>query len=158
MLCWTWQRPQIPRPPHTESISTPSRRAASRTVVPVSNRPRRPDGVKMTSASSVTTLLLVRSAADGGTGLGTGPAPIDPSATDVAVGRADAMGPDPARRILVVALENVRGHDGGPDAFGDRIGDRARQARGNRHRQERAVDSLPVRQSEADVAGAAGRV
>ena len=37
-----------PRPPHTESRSTPSERAASRTVVPGSNRPRRPDGVKMT--------------------------------------------------------------------------------------------------------------
>ena len=50
----TWQRPQIPRPPQTESMSTPSERAASRTVVPSGNRPRRPDGVKMTSASSAT--------------------------------------------------------------------------------------------------------
>ncbi len=33
--CVTWQRPQIPRPPQTESMSTPSERAASRTVVPV---------------------------------------------------------------------------------------------------------------------------
>ena len=48
----TWQRPQMPRPPQTESMSTPSERAASRTVVPVGNRPRRPDGVKITSASS----------------------------------------------------------------------------------------------------------
>ena len=46
----TWQRPQMPRPPHTESMSTPSERAASSTVVPGSNRPRRPDGVKMTWA------------------------------------------------------------------------------------------------------------
>ena len=45
----TWQRPHSPRPPHTESRSTPSERAASRTVVPSANRPRRPDGVKMTS-------------------------------------------------------------------------------------------------------------
>ena len=30
----TWHRPQIPRPPHTESRSTPKRRAASSTVVP----------------------------------------------------------------------------------------------------------------------------
>ena len=43
----TWQRPQIPRPPQTESMSTPSERAASRTVVPAANRPRRPDGVKI---------------------------------------------------------------------------------------------------------------
>jgi hypothetical protein len=55
----TWQRPQMPRPPQTESMSTPSERAASRTVVPSANRPRRPDGMKMTSASesAVTTWL-----------------------------------------------------------------------------------------------------
>ena len=33
-LGWTWQRPHRPRPPHTESMSTPSARPASRTVVP----------------------------------------------------------------------------------------------------------------------------
>ena len=48
----TWHRPHSPRPPQTESMSTPSARAASRTVVPASNRPRRPDGVKMTSGSA----------------------------------------------------------------------------------------------------------
>jgi hypothetical protein len=39
-------------------MSTPSDRAASSTVVPFSNRPRRPDGVKMTSASSATEVPL----------------------------------------------------------------------------------------------------
>ena len=37
----TWQWPQIPRPPHTESRSTPSRRAASSTVVPAATRAAR---------------------------------------------------------------------------------------------------------------------
>ena len=50
----TWQRPQIPRPPQTESRSTPSLRAASSTDVPRGTRPRRPDGVKTTSASPLT--------------------------------------------------------------------------------------------------------
>ena len=49
----TAQRPQIPRPPQTESMSTPSERAASRTVVPAGARPRRPDGVKMICGSAV---------------------------------------------------------------------------------------------------------
>ncbi len=40
----TWQRPQLPRPPQTESRSTPSERAASRRSSRGSNRPRRPDG------------------------------------------------------------------------------------------------------------------
>ena len=51
-LWTTWHRPQIPRPPHTESRSTPSARAASRIEVPRGNRPRRPDGVKTMRASS----------------------------------------------------------------------------------------------------------
>src|SRR4051794_26478286 len=46
----TWQRPQMPRPPHTESRSTPSSRAASSTVVPVRTAPRRPDGTKTATA------------------------------------------------------------------------------------------------------------
>jgi hypothetical protein len=47
----TWQRPQMPRPPQTESMSTPSERAACSTGVPTGKRPRRPDGVKTTSGS-----------------------------------------------------------------------------------------------------------
>src|ERR1051326_4932313 len=45
-----WQRPQMPRPPHTESMSTPRLRAAVSTAVPQANRPRRPDGMKAISA------------------------------------------------------------------------------------------------------------
>src|SRR5260221_14456502 len=45
-----WQRPQMPRPPHTESMSTPRLRAAVSTGVPIAKRPRRPDGMKAISA------------------------------------------------------------------------------------------------------------
>ena len=47
----TWQRPQIPRPPHTESMSTPKERAACSKDEPTGKRPRRPEGVKTTNAS-----------------------------------------------------------------------------------------------------------
>src|SRR5689334_9729093 len=87
-LCSTWQRPQIPRPPQTESMSTPSRRAASRTVVPGSNRPRRPDGVKMTRGSAVIDLL----AGSPGSAPGRG----DGLAAGDALWRLDAVAPGPA--------------------------------------------------------------
>ncbi len=38
----TWQRPQIPRPPQTESTSTPNCRAQSRSDEPSGNRPLQP--------------------------------------------------------------------------------------------------------------------
>src|SRR3984957_17610709 len=44
----TWQRPQMPRPPQTESRSTPSARAASSRLAPSPNSPRLPEGVKTT--------------------------------------------------------------------------------------------------------------
>src|SRR3954447_15108484 len=159
-LCSTWQQPQIPRPPQTEAMSTPSFRAASRTVVPASNRPRLPDGVKMTSASSATSgsLPMAGSAADGGAGLDPGPTPVDAPAAGLALGPCDAELADPAGGVLVVALEHVGRHDRGPDALGDRVRDRARQARRDGHREEGPVDPLAVRQPEAHVAGAAGRV
>ena len=47
----TWQRPQMPRPPQTESMSTPSERAACNKDEPSGKRPRRPEGVKTTKAS-----------------------------------------------------------------------------------------------------------
>src|SRR6266550_817909 len=103
-LCSTWQRPQIPRPPQTESMSTPRDRAASRTVVPVGNRPRRPDGVKMTSASSATVTVPLADR-DG--------AAIDPATADLALGDGHPMGADPARAIGVVAHQDVGGHDAG---------------------------------------------
>ena len=47
----TWHFEQMPRPPQTESRSTPSARAAASTVVPAGKRPRWPDGVKITRGS-----------------------------------------------------------------------------------------------------------
>jgi hypothetical protein len=44
------------------------------------------------------------------------------------------------------------------DALGDRVGDRRRQPRGDRHAQERTVDALAVRQPETHVRGTAGRI
>ena len=44
----TWQRPQIPRPPQTESMSTPSDARGIEDGRAPANRPRRPDGVKTT--------------------------------------------------------------------------------------------------------------
>ena len=48
----TWQRPQIARPPQTESMSTPSARAACSTGVPSAKRPRLPEGVKTIRCAS----------------------------------------------------------------------------------------------------------
>src|SRR4051794_32014070 len=50
-----WHRPQMPRPPQTESRSTPSLRAASSTVVPSGKRPRLPDGAKKISGLAMVT-------------------------------------------------------------------------------------------------------
>src|SRR5450755_1927529 len=47
----TWQRPQRPRPPHTESMSTPRLRAACSSGVPTGKLPRLPEGVNTTSGS-----------------------------------------------------------------------------------------------------------
>src|SRR4051812_6067329 len=132
-LCSTWQRPQIPRPPQTESMSTPSFRAASRTVVPASNRPRRPDGVKITSGSAVIAGSGPSAAGrhDGfGPGdalrwLGARAAPVDPAAPGLALRRGDAEPADPSGGVLVVALEDVGRHHRAPHAFRDRVGDRA---------------------------------
>ena len=79
MPCVTWQRPQMPRPPQTESMSTPRDRAASSTVVPSANRPRRPDGVKMTSGSTAT--IVPTSAGRGHESA------IDAAPADLALGR-----------------------------------------------------------------------
>src|ERR1700722_5133901 len=49
----TWQRPQRPRPPQTEAMSTPRLRAACRSGVPTGKLPRLPEGVKTTSGSRV---------------------------------------------------------------------------------------------------------
>src|SRR5262249_51093224 len=53
-----WQRPQMPRPPHTESMSTPRLRAAVSTGVPQAKRPRRPEGMKAISALALALSLV----------------------------------------------------------------------------------------------------
>src|SRR5262249_13233128 len=96
---FTWQRPQMPRPPQTESISTPSARAACRTGVPIGKRPRRPEGVKTTVASATAPPSLA--AAARGRGLGAGGA-----------GRgllAELL--EPAHAVGVVAHERVGRQD-----------------------------------------------
>src|SRR3712207_5657654 len=100
----TWQRPQMPRPPHTESRSTPSRRAASRTLVPDAKRPRRPEGVKTTRKSS-----------DAGT-----PAAFAPSACALggaALGRGLAELADPGHAIGIMTHHDV-GAEHGLDVLG----------------------------------------
>ena len=153
----TWQRPQIPRPPQTESMSTPSERAASRTVVPSGNRPRRPDGVKITSASAGSLIGRRLSPRPATRRRPAAAAPVDPAAL-LALGRGLAERPDPAAALRVVAHQHVGGHDRVPDALRDRVRDRRGQPARDRHRQERPVDPLAVRQPEADVRGAAGAV
>ncbi len=77
---------------------------------------------------------------------------------DLALGRRFAMGDDPAGAIGVVAHQHVGGHDAGLDLGHQRVGDGRRHPGGDRHRQERRVDPLAVRQPEADVARATRRV
>src|ERR1700679_2461756 len=63
----TWQRPQRPRPPQTESMSTPRLRAACSSGVPAGKCPRFPEGVNTTSGSRVVIRIAVlRRAVDGG--------------------------------------------------------------------------------------------
>src|SRR5690242_9870804 len=59
-----WQRPQMPRPPHTESMSTPRLRAAVSTGVPQAKRPRRPDGMKAISALALALSLVTATRVD----------------------------------------------------------------------------------------------
>ena len=151
-LCSTWQRPQIPRPPQTESMSTPRARAASSTVVPAGNRPRRPDGVKMTSGSASAVIVAgqpgARAAARAGSSAGRRPR-LPPARR----GMRGSSG-----RILVVAQQDVGGHDRvrTPSAIGFVIADVRPLAIAIAR--NGAVDPLAVRQAEADVARAAGRV
>ena len=65
---------------------------------------------------------------------------------------------DPACAVLVVAVHHV----GRPNRLShlvvQRARDRRRQPRGDRHGEERSVERRPVREPEADVGCAAGRV
>ena len=157
-LTTTWQRPQIPRPPQTESRSTPSDRAASSRFVPCANRPRLPEGVKTTSASApalTTRAVPPRAAAIGG---GLPPALASAATSAAGAGRLLAEPGDPLLAVGVVAHHHVGRHHGGATSIVQRARDRRRHARRDRHRQERGVQRGPVRQAEADVRRAARRV
>src|SRR4029077_16923711 len=108
-----------PRPPQTESMSTPRARAASRTVVPSGTVPRRPEGVKMICGSLATGWAL-----DGG---GHGAA-VHPAPADLAFRDGFAMGEDPATAVGVVAHEHVGGHDRPLEVRLHRVRDRRRHA------------------------------
>src|SRR5215472_14047883 len=113
----TWQRPQMPRPPQTESTSTPSARAACSTGVPWGKRPRRPEGVKTMAASSATAPPSLTPAA-GGLALGAGSARR----------RLLAELLEPAHAVGVVAHQGVGGHDCAEDFLVTRVGDRGGHA------------------------------
>src|SRR5262245_39720634 len=182
-LTTTWQRPQIPRPPQTESRSTPSVRAASRTLVPAANAPRLPEGVKTARTSegrltgappwgapdpprftgappwgspdpSGSRLLRRRTAAA---------LPTAPSAAGRPVSRDGrratlAVATDPGHAVAVVAEQHVRRGDRPPDVLAEHVGVRAAQPPGHGHCHERRRVPLPARQAERDVGGAAGGV
>src|SRR5579884_3096843 len=160
----TWQRPKRPRPPQTESMSTPKARAASRTVVPTGKRPRRPEGVKTTKTSPPS-----------GSPLRPPPSPVTPwvagtsarfrraqeAATVHPPGSLDGrlpVGSQPGGGVGVVAHEDVGGKDRLADLRPEGIGDRRRQSGPNGHGQEGGVDPLTVGEAKADVRSATGGV
>ena len=147
----------MPRPPQTESTSTPSVRAADRSGVPTGKRPRLPEGVKTTSGS----FAVMGSPRGAGPATRGASAPFAPAAAGLAVRagrRRLAEARDPALAVRVVAHHHVRAEAGAHGLGVQRIRDRGGEARGDRHREEGAVDAVAVRQAEADVRGAAGRV
>src|SRR5579871_3905259 len=157
----TWQRPQMPRPPHTESMSTPRLRAAWSKGVPMTKRPRRPEGMNTTSASGLPVLAAGRSARASGRGAGSGtPAPAFPPAAGafLALGQRLAELLDPAHAVLVMAHGHVRAHDRRHLLGVERIGDGRGHAGADQHGEERSIEAMPVGKPEAEIGGAAGGV
>src|SRR5215472_483642 len=147
-----WQRPQIPRPPQTESMSTPRLRAACSSGVPSGNRPRRPEGMKTTSASGLP-------AAPGAAGSGTAAAafPAAPG-TLFALGQRLAELLDPAHAILIMAHGDVGAEDRRHLLRMERIGDGRGHARTDQHGKKRSVEAVAVGQAEAEIGGTASGV
>src|SRR6516165_10299688 len=98
----TWQRPQMPRPPQTESRSTPSVRAAASRLVPSANSPRLPEGVKTTRCA----LKLERSSSRA-------PASLAPPAARarLSLRRGLAIFADPLAAVGIVAHHHVGAKD-----------------------------------------------
>src|SRR5271167_1726724 len=104
----------MPRPPHTESISTPRLRAAWSKGVPMTKRPRRPEGMNTTSASGLPACASGRSARISGRGAGSGtPTPAFPPAAGafLALGQWLAEFLNPAHTVLVMTHGHVGAHD-----------------------------------------------
>ena len=112
-----------------------------------------PDGVKMTSASSATGGRSPVSRAGRRPRPRRRRRPAGPARPRRRVARLAAIQRPQSR---VVAHQHVGGHDRVPHLGVQRVRDRRGQPGGDRHRQERGVDALPVRQPEAHVRGAAG--
>src|SRR5215472_17051408 len=130
-----WQRPQMPRPPQTESMSTPRLRAACSSGVPSGNRPRRPEGMKTTSASGLP-------AAPGARGSGTAAAAFPPApGTFLALGQRLAEFLDPAHAILVMTHGHVGAEDRGHLLRMERIGDGGGHAGADEHGKEGGVEA-----------------
>ena len=116
----TWQRPQMPRPPQTESMSTPKERAACNTGVPMRKRPRRPEGVKTISASFDSLMV-----ADGPLA-GAAAAGVAATTTRGAIGTGRWVLTElanPTGAIGVVAHHDVGTHDGANHLFVQGVGD-----------------------------------
>src|SRR5277367_3537411 len=149
----TWQRPQMPRPPQTESRSTPSPRAAASRLVPSANSPRLPDGVKTTRWA------LNGNFSDAGSCPGA-PAPLAPAAAGarLSLRRWFAIFAYPCPAIGVVAHDNVGAKDG-LDVLGvERIHDRRGEAGADHHREECRRQSAAIGQAEGEVRRAAAGV
>ena len=148
----------MPRPPHTESMSTPSVRPASSTVVPAGNAPRRPEGVKITSGSvrrHGRRAELSRRPRRGGRLTRRG---RRAGLRGLAPGRRVAVGEDPRGGVGVVAHQHVGGHDRRADLGSSGLVIAEVRPLLMAIGEERGVDPLAVRQAEAHVRRAAGGV
>src|SRR5450755_4040241 len=160
----TWQRPHSPRPPQTESMSTPRLRAACSRGVPTGKFPRLPEGVNTTRGSrGAMRYALPRSSGPAAMTTFAAPPRSLPGGCRCRCAGAGARGriakaSDPARAVGIVAQHDVCTHAGSDDLYVQRIGDRGSHAGAHSHRQERTVDAIPVRQPEADVRSAAGGI
>src|ERR1700733_11052570 len=150
----TWQRPHIARPPHTESISTPSVRAAWSRGVPIGKRPRFPDGVKTTSASW--SVIATLDPTSGGT---PAMAALTPAPRGIFVRRSGPTGglhrgrfaefADPARAVRIVSHHHISRHARFDNLQVQRIHDRRGHSGANCHGQEGRAHGLASRKTEA---------
>src|SRR5882724_10601156 len=145
-----WQRPQMPRPPQTESISTPRLRAACSRGVPMANRPRRPDGMKTTRASGLSAWTGAgRTGTAAGSGIRAGSGTAAPAlalapGAFLPVGQGLAEFLDPAHAIHVMAHGHVGAQDPRHLLGMQRVGDGRGHARPDQHRQERGVEAVAI--------------